>query len=177
MHTSILYIFYYILYLIPSVRVPTYQRIILKQAINEITNEHMWNLEKKLDTIEPTLQRGKVVHVFVFLTLYLFLEDVAKPRLSTREVPQEPEPRSFISTSTNPIPSSHRAVWSERTADQDWRFGHIPVRVRARRSNPRPHPPGPPHVRREASANMAQQCGPGQQALGNGGGSSPDGWI
>ena len=115
--------------------------------------------------------------MFVFLTLYLFLEDVTKPRLSRREVPQEPEPRSFISTSTNLIPSSHRALWSERTADQDWRFGHMPVRVRARRSNPRPHPPGPPHVRREASANMAQQCGPGQQALGNGGGSSPDGGI
>ena len=33
------------------------------------------------------------------------------------------------------------------------------------------------HVHREASPNMAEQCGPGNQALGNGGGSPPDGWI
>ena len=80
---------------------------------------------------------------------------------------------------TNNIFSLRTGHWSQSTSETDWRFGNIPfpVRVRADRSNPRPNPPGLPHVHREASPNMAEQSGPGNQALGNGRGSPPDGWI
>ena len=81
------------------------------------------------------------------------------------------------SPTNNHFPPAHRTRWSESTSEKDWRFGLIPVRVRARRSNPRPQAPGLPHVHGEASSNMAKQCGPGNQVLGNGRGSPSDGWI
>ena len=80
-----------------------------------------------------------------------------------QRLPGAPRPHTEAGASptNNHFPPSHRALWSESTSKKDWRFGHIPVRVRARRPNSRPHPPGLPLVRRAAPSNMAEQCGPG----------------